>query len=89
MKFNEVILNRTKYIVGYGIEAGRKHISVSISNKRKFKEARNISWDVLNTIKESIYPDSTMVEFYPTKEEVVNLANVRHLWEIEIEGEEK
>ena len=41
----------------------------------------NIGWDELQRIKgEAGYQDSCAVEVYPAAGDVVNLANMRHLW---------
>lgn len=40
-----------------------------------------ISWDDLQWIKDSIgYKDHWAVEIYPPFDEIVNVANMRHLW---------
>jgi hypothetical protein len=42
-----------------------------------------IGWDVLQTIKnEMLGEDVTAVEVYPASDQVVNEANIRHLWEM-------
>jgi hypothetical protein len=41
-----------------------------------------ISWDELQAIKdEHLGPEACAVEFYPPATNVVNEANIRHLWE--------
>jgi len=43
-----------------------------------------ITWDQLQDIKDSIgYADKWFVELYPPIDEVVNVANMRHLWLID------
>ncbi|HEX8287856.1 MAG TPA: hypothetical protein VF556_07675 [Pyrinomonadaceae bacterium] len=39
-----------------------------------------ITWDDLQTLKNQLFPDREAVEFYPALEDVVNVANMRHLW---------
>lgn len=46
--------------------------------------AENITWDELMQIKrECGYADADAVEIYPADKDVVNVANMRHLWIIE------
>lgn len=41
----------------------------------------DISWDDLQEIKDSIgYRNQDAIEVYPAKTDVVNIANMRHLW---------
>jgi len=40
-----------------------------------------IGWDDLQAIKNKVgYPDSDALEVYPASSDVVNVANMRHLW---------
>ena len=43
--------------------------------------AADITWDELQSVKaQAGFADDWMVEIYPPAEEVVNVANMRHLW---------
>lgn len=43
-----------------------------------------ISWDTLQEIKQQVWgPESIAVEFYPSENGTMNVANVRHLWRID------
>ena len=39
-----------------------------------------ITWDDLHWIKEILYPTREAVELYPREEDLVDVANMRHLW---------
>ena len=39
-----------------------------------------ISWDALQAMKDEYFPDARAVEVYPAQADVVNEANIRHLW---------
>lgn len=68
----------------------RKHndtIRLSINKvKHHFEDGRpiwedGITWDELQAIKnECGYADKWMCEYYPPEEDVINVANIRHLW---------
>lgn len=65
-------------------------IRLSVSRtmlKTKGQWSDNISWDELYMIKNAIgYRDCMFVEIYPREADLVNVANMRHLWMIEHEG---
>ena len=50
---------------------------------RRLDGGDGIPWDDLQTIKnELLGKDATCVEVYPAEHELVNEANIRHLWEV-------
>ena len=63
-------------------ETGSIRLSVCRSNIRRqdgdWEEIKG--WDELFAIKNELYPDRQAVEIYPPRDELVNVANLRHLW---------
>ena len=61
-----------------------KNIRLSINRTEMQADGRwsdNISWDELQEIKRQVgYGDRYAVEIYPKDKNVVNVANMRHLW---------
>ena len=48
-------------------------------------EKSGISWDELQEVKDFILgPETTAIEIYPARSELVDEVNVRHLWEVPI-----
>lgn len=53
--------------------------TTSIGSSGRWKDG--ISWDALQEIKSVVgYGDRDAVEIYPRDSDVVNVANMRHLW---------
>ena len=53
--------------------------TTSIGSSGRWKDG--ISWDALQEIKSAVgYADRDAVEIYPRDADVVNVANMRHLW---------
>jgi len=53
--------------------------ATSIASSGRWKDS--ISWDALQEIKSSVgYGDRDAVEIYPRDSDVVNVANMRHMW---------
>ncbi|HID9686324.1 TPA: DUF7694 domain-containing protein [Citrobacter amalonaticus] len=53
--------------------------TTSIASSGRWKDG--ISWDALQEIKSAVgYGDRDAVEIYPRDSDVVNVANMRHLW---------
>ncbi|MEA3715886.1 hypothetical protein VBL48_16495 [Enterobacter hormaechei] len=53
--------------------------TTSIASSGRWKDG--ISWDALQEIKSAVgYGDRDAVEIYPRNSDVVNVANMRHLW---------
>lgn len=53
--------------------------TTSMANSGRWKDG--ISWDALQEIKNAVgYADRDAVEIYPAQKDVVNVANMRHLW---------
>ncbi|WP_420269818.1 DUF7694 domain-containing protein [Citrobacter portucalensis] len=53
--------------------------TTSIGSSGRWKDG--ISWDALQEIKNAVgYADRDAVEIYPAQKDVVNVANMRHLW---------
>ena len=61
-----------------------KNIRLSINRTEMKTDGRwsdNISWDELQEIKRQVgYGDRYAVEVYPKDKDVINVANMRHLW---------
>lgn len=58
-----------------------KRISVNRTIHNGVSWDENISWDELQLLKSQIgYGNFYAVEIYPAEDEVVNVANMRHLW---------
>lgn len=49
--------------------------------------ADGISWDQLQWIKDQLYPERMAVEIYPRSDRIVNVANCRHLWVLDVDLE--
>lgn len=70
-----------KYLVqifkeDYGFRLSINRTTISSSG---WKE--NLTWDELQDIKNAVgFSDAWAVEYYPPKDKVVNVANIRHLW---------
>lgn len=47
---------------------------------RKRSGRGGITWQALQWIKDQIEPEATAIEVYPPSHEVVDEANMRHLW---------
>lgn len=53
--------------------------TTSMANSGRWKDG--ITWDALQEIKNAVgYADRDAVEIYPRDSDVVNVANMRHLW---------
>ena len=56
-------------------------LSINRTQRRNGKWVDLITWDELQEIKNAIgYGNSYAIEIYPPDDEVVNVANMRHLW---------
>ncbi len=82
----KVFLNN-KFLVQIIDDQGTVRLSINKIQIQNFKKdgtphwEDSISWDELQEIKNSIgYENSWMVEIYPPKDKIVNVANIRHLW---------
>ncbi len=59
----------------------RLSVNRTILQKRTGHWAEDITWEQLQEIKDELgYEDRDAVEVYPRKEDVVNVAPIRHLW---------
>jgi len=76
------VLRNNKFLVQIFSEKTSIRISVSRTELGKDgKWSENISWDDLQLIKHKIgFGDRMAVEIYPMDIDVVNVANMRHLW---------
>ena len=74
--------SRTFLVQGYQGEHGIIRLSVSRNEiDRAGAWTEGITWDDLQRIKrEAGYGDWNAVEVYPADSDVVNVANMRHLW---------
>lgn len=77
-----VYLNGDFLVQVFTEEKGVIRLSINTVNMRsdgRWKDG--ISWDVLQEIKNAVgYADRDAVEVYPAAADVVNVANIRHLW---------
>lgn len=64
------------------VEHGRHRLSINrtaLNSQGGWQEA--ITWDELQRLKRQAgYGNQQAIEFYPPEDEVVNVANMRHLW---------
>lgn len=80
------VLRNRQFLVQVFEDGGTVRLSV---NRTEWDERRNswredISWDDLQRLKrEAGYGDKCAVEIYPPDDEVVNVANMRHLFLME------
>jgi hypothetical protein len=62
-------------------EPGGKRLTVNRAWRKDGGWGQDITWDELQRIKRAVgYGDSYAVEVYPPDMEIVNCANMRHLW---------
>ncbi len=63
-------------------EDGKKRLSVNrtvLTDDGQYQDG--ITWDELNRVKaEAGFADAWAIEIYPPTDDVVNVANMRHLW---------
>lgn len=80
------LLRNRHFVAQIYITAESTRISI---NRAKLKELRdgkpiwadNITWDEIQEIKGRLgYGDCDAVEIYPKDQDVVNVANMRHIW---------
>ena len=65
----------------FGEEAGIFRLSVIRTTHTGENWEENIAWDELQALKSQCgFADKDAVEVYPSSEDVVNVANMRHLW---------
>lgn len=71
-----------KYVVQvYNAPGGVFRLSINRVNRHKGNWADKITWDELQSIKSQVgFGDWFAVEVYPKDKDVVNVANMRHLW---------
>tara|TARA_B100002049_G_scaffold223617_1_gene194315 strand:+ start:15932 stop:16261 length:330 start_codon:yes stop_codon:yes gene_type:complete len=56
-------------------------LSICCTKRKGSKWADGITWDQLNSIKSAIgFAKEFAVECYPEEKNIVNVANMRHLW---------
>lgn len=73
----------SKFLVQvYAAYKGAMRLSICRTELDKNGDVRaDISWDELQSIKSAVgYGDFSAVEIYPSDADVVNVANMRHLW---------
>jgi len=54
------------------------YIYISISKEDEV----SMSWEFLQTIKDLFYPNIDFIEVYPSKNNIINKGNVRHLFHV-------
>lgn len=75
-----VFLNK-EFLVQEFIENDVIRLSICCTKRKGTKWADGITWDQLNAIKSSVgYANKFAVECYPEEKNIVNVANMRHLW---------
>ncbi len=77
------LLRSRTFIVQVFVEKGFTRLSVNRADwdERQNRFREDITWDDLQRIKrEAGYGDMCAVELFPPDDEVVNVANMRHLW---------
>ncbi len=82
------VFKNDKYLVQTMTDNGFIRITVNlienIGTMMTPKWAEGISWDNLQNIKDSIgFKDRWCVECYPPTQDIINVANMRHLWVLE------
>lgn len=81
-KRSNVWVNAYFLVQEFQEENGVVRLSVnttSVAKSGRWKDG--ISWDALQQIKNAVgYSDRDAVEIYPRAKDVVNVANMRHLW---------
>ena len=78
----QVWRNKKFTVILWKVPAGHK-ITVERNewDSKTRRHLDNITWDELMDIKRACgFGDRNAVEFYPPDNEVINIANVRHLW---------
>lgn len=77
------VLRSRSFLVQVFEESGHLRLSVNRTewDARRQSWREDISWDDLQRLKaEAGYPDRWAVEIFPADAEIVNVANMRHLW---------
>lgn len=78
----EVYINNEFLVQVFAEADGVKRLTVNLTamgSGIRWKDG--ISWDALQAIKDSLgFADQDAVELYPAKNDIVNVANMRHLW---------
>lgn len=71
-----------KYVVQvYSEDNGIIRLSINRTTRHGGNWADKMTWDELQQIKADVgYGDSFAVEVYPSDKDVINVANMRHLW---------
>ena len=74
--------NKKFTVMVWNVPAGKK-LSISRntwdSHTRRYTDG--ITWDEIMEIKRGVgFGDKNAIEFYPPDDEVINIANVRHIW---------
>lgn len=82
-KSNRIAVWRSRhFLVQVFMEADATRLSVNrtdVDGEGRWRDG--ITWDELQNIKRAVgYGDSMAIEFYPPDVDVVNVANIRHLW---------
>jgi hypothetical protein len=76
---------RRYYAAEIGVTYWPAREGVPIRHLRVWKLSKRdgIPWEVLQRIKDELFgPDIIAIEVYPPAREVINVVNMRHLWEV-------
>ncbi|NPU91418.1 MAG: hypothetical protein HPY82_05840 [Gammaproteobacteria bacterium] len=77
----EVWVSRDFLVQVFSESNGIRRLSVNRAKRKGSKWADQITWDELWEIKKQVgYPDSYAIEIFPRRADLVNVANMRHLW---------
>lgn len=78
---NRAFMNDEFLVQEYKYPSGRIRLSVNFKKRMGDNWKDGITWDQLQHIKRMIgYGDKCAVEIYPPDKDIVNVANIRHLW---------
>jgi hypothetical protein len=76
------VFRNNKFLAQIFQESDSLRLSVnrtSIDNKGRWQDG--ITWDELNFVKNNVgFADFDALEVYPAQKDLVNVANIRHLW---------
>lgn len=78
---NRVFLSRSFLVQEFREDAGIIRLSVNRTRVEGDRWAPGIAWADLQAIKDRLgYADRDAVEAFPAQRDVVNVANMRHIW---------
>lgn len=74
--------NKKYTVMVWNVPAGKKiTISRNTWDSHSCRYKDGITWDEIMEIKRGVgFGDQNAIEFYPPDDEIINIANVRHIW---------